>query len=283
MRRRRSCLSVPASSARKLEKAVTLRVDEVVVDLEDGVLPAAKDEAREAAVRALPGWGERLAAVRVNAPRSRWCRHDIEAVASLGTGPASIVVPKVEAAGDLAFVDRLLDGIEAERPRSRPLAVQALIESAAGLANLAEIAAASRRLEALILGYADLEASLGGGREAAEWLPAQQALVVAARRAGVQVIDGPHVGIEVDDEFLAGVRRARRLGFDGKWVIHPAQLDAVEQEFTPSSAEVERAERVVAAMEAADQGAIAVDGEMLDEAVVAIARNVLARAAGAKD
>jgi citrate lyase subunit beta / citryl-CoA lyase len=285
---RRSCLSVPASSERKLEKAPGVGADEVVIDLEDAVAPAAKDEARAAAVASLaaPAWDGATVSVRVNAPRSAWCHLDIAALASLPDRPASIVVPKVESAHDLAFVERLVDGVEAAAGRTRPVRVQALIETAAGLVNVAEIASASARLDALILGYADLAASLGRNRAAQadldSWRPAQDAVLVAARAHGLQAIDGPHLGVAVDEAFTAAATRARDLGFDGKWAIHPSQVPTLNELFTPSAEEVQRAREVVEALERAErdtgQGAVALDGEMLDEAVRAAALRVLARA-----
>jgi citrate lyase subunit beta / citryl-CoA lyase len=279
---------VPASSERKLEKAPGVGADEVVIDLEDAVAPAAKDEARAAAVASLaaPAWDGATVSVRVNAPRSAWCHLDIAALASLPDRPASIVVPKVDSAYDLAFVERLVDGVEAAAGRTRPVCVQALIETAAGLVNVAEIASASARLDALILGYADLAASLGRNRAAQadldSWRPAQDAVLVAARAHGLQAIDGPHLGVAVDEAFTAAATRARDLGFDGKWAIHPSQVPTLNELFTPSAEEVQRAREVVEALERAErdtgQGAVALDGEMLDEAVRAAALRVLARA-----
>lgn len=278
---------MPASSERKLEKAPGLGADEVVVDLEDAVAPAAKDEARAAAVDALrhAAWGATTVSVRINAPRSAWCHLDIAALAGVEQ-LAAIVVPKVESAADLAFVDRLLDGVEAAAGRERPLRVQALVETAAGLANVVEIAAGSARLDALILGYADLAASLG--RVAADldsWRSAQDAVLVAARAHGLQAIDGPYLSIAVDDAFTAAATRARDLGFDGKWAIHPAQVAALNELFTPSAEEIARARGVVEALagaqEQSGQGAVALDGEMLDEAVRVAALRVLARAGAA--
>jgi citrate lyase subunit beta/citryl-CoA lyase len=274
---RRSCLSVPASSPRKLEKAVGLGADEVVIDLEDAVAPAAKAQARDAAVAALQGsqWGATTVSVRVNAPRSPWCHLDVMALASL---PASIVVPKVESAGDLAFMERLLDGVEAGAVR-----VQALIETAAGLARVGEIASACQRLDALIVGYADLAASLGRATaDPGAWLPVQDAVLVAARAHGLQAIDGPHLGVAVDEGFMAAATRARDLGFDGKWAIHPSQVGALNDLFTPGDEDVARAQAIVEALARAEreggQGAVALDGMMIDEAVRAAALRVLARA-----
>jgi citrate lyase subunit beta / citryl-CoA lyase len=285
---RRSCLSVPGSSQRKLEKAPGVGADEVIVDLEDAVAPSAKDGARAAAVASLasPAWDGVTVSVRVNAPRSAWCHLDVAALATVPDRPASVVVPKVQSAHDVAFVERLLDGVEAAAGRLRPLRVQALIETAAGLAHVGEIARASPRLDALILGYADLAASLGrSGAAQADldgWRPGQDAVLVAARAHGLQAIDGPHLGVAVDEAFIAAATRARDLGFDGKWAIHPAQVATLNELFTPSAEEVQRARAVVDALARAErdtgEGAVALDGEMLDEAVRTAALRVLARA-----
>ena len=269
---RRSCLAVPGSSERMLAKAPSLGADELVLDLEDAVAPADKQAARGRVTRLLEE-GLR-ASVRVNAPGTPWCHRDLIA---LGSRPASIVLPKVEGAGDLAFADRLLTGVGAAGVR-----LQALIETAAGLARLGEIAAATERLDALILGYADLAASLGRTRAGAGdldgWRPAQEALLVAARANGLQAIDGPYLGVAADAAFTAAATRARDAGFDGKWAIHPSQVGPLNALFTPGDEELERARRILAALE--DAGAVALDGEMLDEAVAAWARRTLARAGG---
>jgi citrate lyase subunit beta / citryl-CoA lyase len=278
LRARRSCLSVPGSSERKVAKAAGLAADEVVIDLEDAVAVAAKDEARAATVTALSSWSGGGVAVRVNAPGTPWCHLDVAALGALARLPASIVVPKVESAGDLAFVDRLLDGVEAGSGRTEPLRVQALIETAAGLARVQEIAAASPRLDALILGYADLAASLGGTRDLDAWLPAQHAIVVAARAHGLQAIDGPYLGVAPDEGFQAAAALESDPGFEGQLDSQPSQVDALNATFTPDEAEVERARAIVAALEGAEEGAVQLDGEMLDEAVRAAALRVLARA-----
>ena len=286
---RRSCLSVPGSSASMLAKAPQRGADEVVIDLEDAVATSAKDEARATVAAALaePQYAGVRTAVRVNAPRTPWCHLDIVAIGSLAQGPASIIVPKVERAGDLAFVDRLLDGVEASAGRGRgPMRVQALIETAAGVARLDEIAGASARLDSLILGYADLSASLGraaGARaELDSWRSIQDLVLVAARTQGILAIDGPYLGVSVDEGFTAAAERARDMGFDGKWAIHPAQVAALNELFTPSEDEVAHARAVIAALEDAEQsggaGAVALDGQMLDEAVRVAALRVLARA-----
>jgi citrate lyase subunit beta/citryl-CoA lyase len=285
---RRSCLSVPGSSGKMVAKAPGLGADELVLDLEDAVAPDAKADARDLVVAALADGrvpAERVA-VRVNAPGTPWCHADLIALAGAAVPPASVVVPKVEGPGDLAFVDRLLDGVERAAGAARPLRVQALIETALGLTRVVDIAAASPRLAALILGYADLGASLGrspaGAQDLDGWRPAQHAVLAAARAAGLQAIDGPYLGTAPDAAFLAAARRARDAGFDGKWAIHPSQVPALNDCFTPTADELERARAVVAALHAAERdagaGAVALDGQMLDEAVRVAALRTLARA-----
>ena len=285
-------MSVPGSSPKMLAKAPTRGADEIVIDLEDAVATSAKDEARAIVVATLaePGWQGVNCSVRVNAPRTPWCHADIVALASLECGPASLIVPKVESAGDLAFVERLLDGVEAAtagRAGSGPMRVQALIETAAGVSRVQEIAAASPRLDALILGYADLSASIGRAAGAAapldSWLAIQDQILLAARANDIAAIDGPYLGIAVDEGFTAAAERARDMGFDGKWAIHPAQVGALNALFTPTAEEVAHARAVIDALEQAERaggaGAVALDGQMLDEAVRVAALRVLARAA----
>ena len=284
MNRRRACLVVPAAPAAKLAKGATLAADEVVLDLEDAVVPALKDEARAAVVAALDGgWAAESVAVRVNAIGSPWCHADLAALAASGRDALTAVLPKVEHAHDLAFADRLLAGAEAAAGRTTPIRLLALIETAAGLAACVEIARASERLDGLVLGYADLAASLGrlGGAGAQDWRYAQESVLVAARAAGIQAIDGPHLATRDDEAFRADVMHARTLGFDGQWAIHPAQLDTLREAFTPTDAEIADAREVLAALDraaAGGAGAVAAGDQMLDEALALSARRVLARA-----
>jgi citrate lyase beta subunit len=277
---RRACLVVPAVPAAKLEKGRTLTADEIVVDLEDAVPPAVKDEARIGVVNALNGdWAAPARAVRVNAIGTPWCHEELAALAMI-EGPVTAVLPKVESAADLAFADRLLAGAEAASGRAAPVRLLALIETAAGLQAAGEIARSSERLDGLILGYADLASSLGRSPES-DWRFAQETVLVAARAAGIQAIDGPHLAIRDDDAFRAAVAHARALGFDGKWAIHPAQLDALREAFTPTDEEIAAARATLEALDraAADGlGAVADGDRMLDEALAVSARRVLARA-----
>jgi citrate lyase subunit beta/citryl-CoA lyase len=272
---------VPASAPEKLAKAAARGADEVVIDLEDAVAPAAKEAARAAAVEALAtlDWGGAAVAVRVNARATPWCEADLAALASARGPLGSVVLPKVEAADDVAFAARLLDGAPSLR-------VQALIETAAGVARAQEIAAASPRLEALIVGYADLAVSLGrtaaGAADVVLWDPLREQVLLAARAHGLQAIDGPYLGLAPDEAFAAAARRARDQGYDGKWAIHPAQVAALNELFTPDAAVVEHARAVVEALAAAaregGQGAVALDGQMLDEPLRLAALRVLAAA-----
>ncbi len=261
-----------------LAKAVTLPADELVIDLEDAVAAADKDSAREAVAAALADGelADRLLAVRINALDTPWCERDVDALA--GSAAATLVLPKVEGAADVERVARLLD------ERESPLGLQALVETAAGLQRAGEIAAASPRVRTLILGYADLRASLGrpsaSDEPPATWLFAQETVLVAARAAGVQAIDGPHLRLDDDQGLRAWAAHARSLGYDGKWAIHPAQLEPINAAFTPTPEEVERARAIVAALDRADSGAVELDGQMIDEAHRRQAAAVLARAEG---
>ncbi len=283
-------LVVPGSSERMLAKARGIEVDELVIDLEDAVIPERKSAALAAVLQALDvaGFPAGRVLVRVNSIGSEWAHQELIAL-SAAAALTGVVVPKVQSAGDLAFVDRLLDGAELAAGRRQPLLVHALIETARGLSALDQIVAASPRLEALILGYADLSASLGRSRAAVadldRWLAVQDTVLVAARSAGVRAIDGPHLGLRDAEGLVAAARRSADLGYDGKWAIHPSQLTAIAAEFTPSRAEVQRAESVLEALARAARdggGAVALDGEMLDEPVRLAALRTLARAGGSE-
>jgi citrate lyase subunit beta / citryl-CoA lyase len=287
-RSRRSCLCVPASSEQMIAKAPKLAADEIVLDLEDAVISASKDDARAAVVRALASdsWRGVRTSVRVNAPRTPWCHQDVIALAGAPRPPGSVVIPKVECAADVTFVERLLDGADRQsRSDGTPMRLQALIETAAGLSRAQEIAASSHRLDSLILGYADLAASLGRRGTAVDdldaWRPAQEAVLLAARSSGRQAIDGPHLGVAADDHFLAAATRVRDAGYDGKWAIHPSQVAALNELFAPSREEIDRAAATLSALDDADRsngrGAVALNGAMLDEAARKAALRTLAR------
>ncbi|HYN52305.1 MAG TPA: CoA ester lyase [Thermoleophilaceae bacterium] len=279
---RRSCLSIPGSSEKMLAKAGELQADEVVIDLEDSVAPGAKAEARELVCRVLAEGrpGPSLVAVRVNALDSPWYGDDVDALVERA-GPAvdSLVVPKVERAEDVLEVGRMLD------ERGASMGIQALVETAAGLLRVGEIATASQRVETLILGHADLAASLrrANPEQACErWLYAQEAVLVAARAAGVEAIDGPFLAIADEEGLRRWAEHVRDLGYDGKWAIHPSQLALINQTFTPSDDELDRARDILAALAQAEsdaaRGAVQLDGKMIDEASRKQAERVVARA-----
>jgi citrate lyase subunit beta/citryl-CoA lyase len=280
---RRSSLCVPAGDDHKLRKALAAGADEVVIDLEDAVAYDDKHRARTA----LAGfdWSSvsmsSLLAVRVNAPGSPWCHRDLETVAAIDA-ITSVVVPKVESRADIGFVERLLAGLEAEVRRIRRLEVQALVETADGILGLGDIVSDVQRLTSVIVGYADLAASLGRSRTAppSSWAAIRDAVILHARSAGVAAVDGPFLGVADDEPFRADVANAHARGFDAKWAIHPRQIDAVNSAFTPSADEVDHARRVLAALATAaaeGKGAGVVDGALVDEAMARAARRVLGR------
>lgn len=285
--RMRSALVVPASSAAMLPKATGRGADEVVIDLEDAVVPAAKDEARAAALHALRtlDWSAVSVAVRVNGRGTPWGEADLAAFGAAGGPLRAIVLPKAESAQDIAWADALLEHAEAGG-RGAPLRLQGLIETARGVAQAEEVAGASPRLEALILGYADLAVSLGrspaGAADVPAWDPIRDRMLVAARAHDLRAIDGPWLGLAPDERFRTAAERARDLGFDGKWAIHPAQIPTLNELFTPTGEQVAWARAVVEALAAAEregrQGAVALDGQMLDEPVRLAALRVLATA-----
>jgi citrate lyase beta subunit len=238
-----------------VEKAAGMPADEIVIDLEDGVAPADKEHAREN----LHAAGARgTLAVRINAVGTRWFEQDLEAVVE--RRPDVVVLPKAE----LDHIS-LLAG----------LAIEVQIETAHALVDVERIATAG--VEALVFGPGDFAASLGVpvltiGAGASEYALAR--IAVAARAAGVQPIDGPYAVLDDEAGLRASAERALALGYDGKWCIHPRQLEIVNDVFTPSAEEVERAHRILAAAD----GATELDGEMVDPATKRLAEGLIARA-----
>lgn len=281
MKARRSCLSVPGSSESMLAKAAGLGADELVLDLEDSVAPAAKQDARTLVGNVLDRGvlAGAPVAVRVNGIEGPLFADDVSELAGRGIG--SVVVPKIERPQDLDRVASLLDSLGAPAADVR---IQALVETARGLMRAGEIASATPRLEALILGYADLAASLArppGSDRPEIWLYAQETVLVAARAAGLQAIDGPYLAIRDEDGLRTRAEHVRALGFDGKWAVHPAQVPVINAVFTPPAEEFERATAIVAALERAEQdetaGATELNGQMIDEASRKLALHTVAR------
>jgi citrate lyase subunit beta / citryl-CoA lyase len=298
-RARRSCLSVPASSERFLARARDLAADEVMLDLEDSVAPGAKESARGLAVQALRdgGWGARLVAVRVNGVTTPWAYKDVIAVVEGAPGAVdSLVLPKVSSPAAVIWLDVLLGQAEqAAGLEPGQIRIEAQIEDAAGLAAAEAIAAASSRLVSLVFGPADFMASIGmrsltvGGQP--EGYPfdahhyALMRMLVAARAAGLQAIDGPFARIHDTDGLRRSASSVAALGYDGKWVLHPAQVDVVNEVFTPSAGDYARALRILdaygQATEAGNTGAVMLDGEMIDEASRKMALMITAKGAAA--
>jgi citrate lyase subunit beta/citryl-CoA lyase len=245
-----------------LAKAAGLGADEVVVDLEDGVAVAEKEAARANLASAS---ARGTLAVRINGVRTAWWRDDLAAAAHADV----IVVPKVESADEVAAVAELL-------PAGVGLEVQ--IETARGLVEVERIAAVGAPLEALVFGPGDFAASIGVpvltiGAGASEYALAR--IAVAARAFGLQPIDGPYAVLGDRAGLLAGAERALAHGYDGKWVVHPDQIEPVNEAFTPSPEEVERARGILAAAD----GASRLGGDMVDAATKRLAEGVLARSA----
>lgn len=282
----RSCLIVPAANERMLARAADRGADEVVIDLEDAVPEEQKDLARGHAVAAIANHDWPCAvSVRVNAPGTPWCCEDLMVLAATGPALRSIIVPKVGGSEDLAFAEHVLSGAERSAGRTEPLGLQALIETPRGVLNVLRLNVTSSRLRALIIGYEDLAAALGRDNSANAqkdlWRPMQDAVLLAARACGVYAIDGPHVRIDDPAGLEAAALAARAVGFDGKWAIHPTQVQQLNEAFLPTDREITHAHAVLAALESARSeglGAAMLDGAMVDEAHRAGALAVLARA-----
>jgi citrate lyase subunit beta / citryl-CoA lyase len=283
LRPRRSCHAVPGSSERFLAKAPGLEADEVFLDLEDAVAAAEKDRARDLVIAALREHEfAGTIVVRVNGTDTpHYYRDLIGVVERAGDRLDAVMLPKVRTPGDVEMTSKLLAQIEMARGLEvGRIGIEAQIEDATGLLACEAIAAASPRMEALVFGPGDYSAAVGipvttiGG--APEHYPGDHLnyvfsrLVVAARAAGIQAIDGPYAAFDDDDGLRARGRLARALGMDGKWTIHPRQIPIVNDVFTPTRPEWERAEALLAtyrrATEEEGRGAAMFDGEMIDEA-----------------
>ena len=283
MRARRSCLSVPGSSPKMLGKAPTLPADQVFMDLEDSVAPLAKDEARGNVIDALKNndWGDKIVVVRINSIDTQWAADDLKTVVeAAGSYLDCVMVPKVQYAHEIHFVDHMLRMIETNFGLEKRIGIEAQIETATGLENINEIAHASDRIETLIFGPADMSASLGlptvtaglpmPGYPGDHWHWVLERILVAARDAGLQAIDGPYLLIKDLDGFREMSMRARALGYDGKWALHPGQIDVLNEVFTPTQEEYDKAEALLEAYKHATdieaRGAVMFGNEMIDEA-----------------
>ncbi len=294
-RARRSELATPASSERMCEKSAGSGADLVFLDLEDACAPLAKESARATAVAALTelDWGHTVRAVRINGLDTPWCHGDIiEVVTGARDALDVLIVPKARTARDVWWVDVLLTQLETKLGLTRAIGLEVLIEEAEGLANAAEIARSSPRLEAIIFGAGDLSASLharvdGNFDPVSDypgdfWHFARVQVLAAARGAGIDAIDAPYPAYQDPDGYRRSATHASLLGFDGKWAIHPDQIAIANQVFSPTAGEIADAEESIATYRAAEAdgtGAIGRDGRLVDAAHMRLAANVLHKAA----
>src|SRR5437016_7803580 len=262
---RRSCLSVPASSEKMLAKAPGLPADMVFMDLEDAVAPLEKESARAKAVDAVKNqdWGEKILCVRVNAWDTKWTYGDvIEVVANAGERLDEVMLPKTQSAAEVVALDLLLTQVEVNAGLSPGhIGIEAQIETTRGLINVEEICAASPRLETIIFGPADFAASmempiLTAGVQIPEY-PGDHfhyvfsKILMAGRANGLQVIDGPFLKVRDGDAFRDYCKRTRILGYDGKWALHPDQVTILNEVFSPTQEQFDRALDILDAYEKA--------------------------------
>ena len=273
-RPRRSVLYMPSSNARALEKAKTIPCDGLILDLEDAVAPDDKPAAREAACNAVQSgeYGNRELTIRVNGADTEW--HAADLAAACAAGPDAIVVPKVSSA------DAVLELVEAMAGHDAPehTKLWAMVETPYAMLHAEEIAAASDRLTVLVMGTNDLAKELY-----AEHVPGRQPLLaglglalLAARATGKAIIDGVYNDVKNLDGFLAECRQGREMGFDGKTLIHPGQVDGANETFAPSEQAVEDARGILAAWDARDSGVVTYNGRMIENLHVESAQRTLA-------
>ena len=301
MRSRRSTLAVPGSNPRFIEKAQGLPADEIFLDLEDAVAPSAKEEARKNVVAALNegDWDGKIRVVRINDLRTHWAYRDvIEVVEGAGAKLDCLMLPKVQEPDDVRWLDRLLTQIETAMgyPVGR-IGIEAQIEDARGMTNIDAIAASSPRLETLIFGPGDFMASINmktlvvgeqppGYTEGDAYHYILMRILLAARAHDLQAIDGPYFNVRDVEAFKRVARRSAALGFDGKWVLHPSQIEAANEVFSPTQEDYDHAELILDAYEyyttVEGRGAAMLGDEMIDEASRKMALVIAAkgRAAG---
>jgi malyl-CoA/(S)-citramalyl-CoA lyase len=305
----RSELAVPGSNVRMLEKAPDLGADIVMLDLEDAVAPDDKEQARVNIIDALreQDWERCSVSLRINGLDTHYCYRDlVDVVEQAGSHIDTVMIPKASCAGDVHLVATLLTQIEDAMGLERRIGLSVLIETARGMANCEEIAqACPERMEAMVFGVADYAASLqshttsiGGANpdyavltdpDAAtgralhwgdQWHYALSRIAVTCRAYGLRPIDGPFGDFTDPEGYLAAARRAAVLGYEGKWAIHPSQIELANDVFTPDAHLVEKTHRIIAAMrEAASEGkgAVSLDGRLIDAASIRMAENLLAK------
>lgn len=284
VRPRRSVLYMPGSNARALEKAKSIPADALILDLEDAVSPDAKAEARAQVCKAIAdgGYGKREMIIRINGLDTPWGAEDIDAASK--AGPDAILVPKIN---DAATVEKLVQAMD-DAGAPAATALWCMMETPIGILNAKEIAAASSRVAVWVMGTNDI-AKDTGAHHTADRLPMITSLglcMLAARAYGIQILDGVYNDIKDEDGFRAICRQGVELGFDGKTLIHPSQVDPCNEAFSPTEAQLESAARIVAGFEEAQRegkGVVTVDGRMIEALHVDQARKQLAMAEAIKE
>lgn len=294
---RRSILSVPGHRESMHAKAAASKADVIMLDLEDSCPPEEKTTARDTVSRSAESldWTGKTLTLRINdLADPRALRDVLEIVPRVGHRLNTLVVPKIESAAQIHYLDRLLGAVEQEAEITEPLGIEAIIESARALRDADAIAGASPRMRCLVFGVADYSASIhmplashSGHGEAGSVYPGDplhyvySRLVMCGKAAGLQVIDAPYGNFRDAEGLKTAAASSHALGFDGKWVIHPSQIDAVNAAFAPTPEEIDRARQVLATYEDAvnaGRGAAAIGGSMIDHASVRMARTTLERA-----
>ncbi len=287
MHSRRALLYMPGDDRRKIEKATTLGVDCICMDMEDGVAITRKAEARAVIAQAMQelDFGKSERCIRINSFGSGF--EELDLAAALATNPDTIVLPKVESAAQVQSISEYIEVYE----RSNKMEIGSIrmlvgVETAKGILNLREVAAADKRLEAIIFGAEDFAASVGATRtrEATEVLYARSAVITACAANDLQAIDMVYIDFRDLEGLRLEAEQGARLGFSGKQIIHPNQVAAVQEAFTPSQESIEYAQRVIetfAASQKEGRGAFALDGKMIDMPLLKNAQNVLDRAKAA--
>ena len=289
----RSELAVPGSSPKMFEKAITSNADVVFLDLEDAVSPQDKIPSRQNIIKAIKemNWQEKgkTISIRINSLDTHYMYRDvIEIVEEVGEKIDTILIPKAGSVSDVYMVDCLLTQIEDSKKFKNKIGIECLIETALGMSNIKEIAKSSERLEALHFGVADYAASLKartviiGGLNpdypGDQWHHGLSQLVMTCRAYGLRAIDGPFGDFHDKDAYIASAKRAAAIGFDGKWAIHPSQIDLANEVFSPPEKEVNKAIRILEELEKAakeGKGAAQLDGRMIDAASARMAENVV--------
>ncbi len=299
-RLQRSTLAVPASNIAMIEKAAHSDADVVFLDLEDAVAPHEKAQARKNAIAALNGidWqaSGKTISVRINGLDTGYMYRDVvDIMEQAGDRVHMLLIPKLGVVSDLYMVDALVNQIEQACGLTRRVGLEALIETALGMANVEEIAryaaSSGSRLEALHFGVADYAASMRartvniGGTNPSypgdQWHASLSRMIIACRAYGLRALDGPFGDFNDPEGYIAAAERAAALGFEGKWAIHPSQIAMANDVFSPPEAEVARARRIIEELrkaQAEGKGAAALDGKMIDAASEKMAMNVLSLA-----